>query len=110
MSNHFGGKAFGAWSVLYNFHRIALTLLAAMAAVWVLSPSPASAQTFVFNSVQIDGNQRVEDGTILSYAGIARGQRVSAAELNDAYQNVLGSGLFETVEFIPQGGRLLSRF
>lgn len=67
----------------------------------------AQAQSFTFNSVAIEGNQRIEPGTILSFAGIARGQTVSAAELNDAYQRILGSGLFETVEIIPQGSRLV---
>ena len=73
----------------------------------ILSPSAAIAQEFRFNSVVVEGNGRVSTDTIMSYAGIARGQGVSAGELNDAYQRVLGSGLFETVEFSPQGTRLV---
>jgi len=46
-------------------------------------------------------------GTILSYAGIGRGQTVSAGELNDAYQRILASGLFESVELEPRGGTLV---
>merc|ERR1711974_502775 len=46
---------------------------------------------------------------ILSYAGIARGAAVSAAELNDAYQRLANSGLFETVEIVPQGNTLVIR-
>ena len=64
-------------------------------------PSPVVAQAFSFNNVSIEGNQRIEPGTILSYAGIARGAAVSAAELNDAYQRLANSGLFETVEIVP---------
>lgn len=70
-------------------------------------PDVAWAQSFQFNSVTIEGNQRIEAGTILSYAGIARGQTVSAAQLNDAYQRILGSGLFESVDIEPQGSRLV---
>ncbi|HBT00315.1 MAG TPA: outer membrane protein assembly factor BamA [Citreicella sp.] len=70
-------------------------------------PDRALAQSYAFDSVAIEGNQRIEAGTILSYAGIARGQTVSAAELNDAYQRLLASGLFETVEITPQGSRLV---
>jgi len=57
----------------------------------------------------IEGNDRVDAATILSYAGITRGAEVSAAVLNDAYQRIANSGLFETVELIPQGSTLLIR-
>ena len=67
----------------------------------------AEAQSFRFDSIRVEGNQRIEPGTIASFAGIARGQAVSAAELNDAYQRVVGSGLFETVEFTPRGQTLV---
>ncbi|SMX28102.1 Outer membrane protein assembly factor BamA precursor [Pelagimonas phthalicica] len=70
-------------------------------------PQTAYAQSYAFTSVSIEGNERIEGATILSYAGIARGQRVSAGELNDAYQRILGSGLFESVDLIPQGSTLV---
>ncbi|WP_226553487.1 outer membrane protein assembly factor BamA [Celeribacter naphthalenivorans] len=70
-------------------------------------PAPAEAQSFNFTNVVVEGAQRVSAGTILSYAGITRGQTVSGGELNDAYQNVLGTGLFETVEFTPRGNTLV---
>lgn len=64
------------------------------------------AQSTVFNAVSIEGNQRVEDGTILSFAGISRGEAISAGELNDAAQRIRGSGLFETVDVTTTGGTL----
>ena len=69
----------------------------------------ASAQSYSFSSVSVEGNERVDAATIVSYAGIGRGEEVSAAALNDAYQRVVNSGLFETVEIAPQGGTLLIR-
>ena len=75
----------------------------------LVAPDPAEAQSYRFNSVAIEGNQRIEAGTILSFAGIARGETVSAGQLNDAYQRILGSGLFEEVEVEPQGNRLVIR-
>ncbi|MGX0978009.1 outer membrane protein insertion porin family [Roseovarius sp. MBR-51] len=69
----------------------------------------AEAQSYRFSSVSIEGNQRIEAGTILSYAGIARNETVSAGQLNDAYQKILTSGLFEEVELVPQGNNLLIR-
>ncbi|WP_411956442.1 outer membrane protein assembly factor BamA [Paracoccus homiensis] len=68
---------------------------------------PHAASAYVFNDVRIEGSQRVEAATVLSYANIARGQDVSAGELNDALQRLQGSGLFETVEIVPQGGTLI---
>nr|WP_240783979.1 outer membrane protein assembly factor BamA [Rhodobacter sp. YIM 73028] len=70
---------------------------------------PAYAQVFSFSNVVIEGNSRVDAATILNYAGIRRGEQVSASALNDAYQRIVNSGLFETVELIPQGSTLLIR-
>ena len=71
--------------------------------------TPAMAQSYSFAKVVIEGNERIEAATILNYAGIARGEAVSAGGLNDAYQRIVQSGLFETVELVPQGGTLLIR-
>jgi outer membrane protein insertion porin family len=71
--------------------------------------TPAYAQVFSFSNVTIEGNERVDAATILNYAGIRRGEEVSAGGLNDAYQRILNSGLFETVELIPQGSALVIR-
>ena len=70
---------------------------------------PAQAQSFSFSNVSIEGNQRIEGGTILTYAGIARGETVSAARLNDAAQRIRATGLFESVDVIPQGSTLVIR-
>lgn len=73
----------------------------------VALPHEAAAQSYRFNSVKIEGNQRIEPNAILGYAGIARGETVSAGALNDAYQNIVGSGLFESVEITPRGNTLV---
>ena len=70
-------------------------------------PQAASAQTFRFTNVQIDGNIRIEDGTILTFAGIERGETLSAGELNDAVQRIRASGLFESVDATPRGSTLV---
>jgi outer membrane protein insertion porin family len=80
-------------------------LLIAMAFASV--PQGAMAQSYKFNSVRIEGNQRIGGDAILTYAGIARGQTVSAAQLNGAYQRIVASGLFESVEIVPRGGTLV---
>lgn len=90
-----------SWTV--GLVALALTVLSS---VW---SGPAEAQTYRFNSVSVEGAERIQPDTILSYAGIARGQTVSAGELNAAYRRILDSGLFETVEIVPQGSRLVIR-
>jgi len=67
----------------------------------------SNAQSYTFSTVQIDGNQRVEDGTILTYAGITRGVAISIGELNDAAQRIRDSGLFETVDVAVNGSTLV---
>ncbi len=71
--------------------------------------TPAFSQAFSFSNVKIEGNNRVDTATILSYAGIGRGASVSGGDLNDAYQRIANSGLFESVEVVPQGSTLLIR-
>jgi outer membrane protein insertion porin family len=69
----------------------------------------ALAQDFRFDAISVEGNQRIESSTIANFIGVARGETVSAAELNDGYQRVLASGLFETVEIEPRGRTLVVR-
>ncbi|MBB3994564.1 outer membrane protein insertion porin family [Sulfitobacter undariae] len=83
---------------------LAFSLLVTTA--WMIPAAQVSAQQYQFNTVNIEGNQRIGDSAILSQAGIARGQAVSAGQLNDAYQRLNNSGLFESVAISPQGGTL----
>jgi len=78
-----------------------------VASVALVGTVPAHAQGYSFSSVAIEGNQRIEQRTILNFARIQRGAPVSAAELNDAYQRLQGSGLFEEVRLTPRGGTLV---
>jgi outer membrane protein insertion porin family len=88
-----------------TFRRISsATLILGLA---TLAPSGAIAQQFSFTSVSVVGSERIDAATVLSYAGISQGQVLTAGQLNDAYQRVVASGLFETVEFEPRGGTLV---
>jgi len=87
-------------------HRVLMVVFLAIGVISLIGTPRAEAQSYRFTSVQISGNQRVDAATILSYAGISRGQTLSAAELNDAYQHIVDSGLFEEVDLQPRGGTL----
>jgi len=67
---------------------------------------PAFAQSYSFSNVVIEGNDRVDAATVLSHAGIGQGQTLTTGQLNDAYQRLVNSGLFETVDLQPQGSTL----
>ena len=75
----------------------------------ILTAGAASAQSFVFNSFEVEGNQRVADGTILTFGGLQPRVGLSTADLNAAGQNIRASGLFESVDLVPQGSRLVIR-
>jgi outer membrane protein insertion porin family len=79
----------------------------AVAMGFAVLPAPSAAQDYQINSIRVEGNQRIEDGTVATYAGIKPGSAVTAGDLNDAYQRVLDSGVFETVELVPQGNTLV---
>jgi outer membrane protein insertion porin family len=84
---------------------VAILLSSAMVSAPFLTE--AVAQSYSFSSVKIEGNDRVDAGTILSYAGIKRGESLSSGALNDAYKRIVASGLFEKVDLVPSGGTLV---
>ncbi|WP_339638030.1 outer membrane protein assembly factor BamA [uncultured Sulfitobacter sp.] len=83
------------------------SLCVMLSVAWLVPGSQAQAQQYQFNTVVIDGNERIGDSAILRRAGIGRGQAVSGGQLNDAYQNLQNSGLFESVSLEPQGNTLV---
>lgn len=85
---------------------IAATFLL-ITAISVGSTSGVLAQTYRFTSVSVEGNHLIDDDTIAGFARIARGRNMSASELNAAYQRVAGTGFFRTVDFQPNGSRLV---
>ena len=98
------GKKVGSTSVQTIVRAFGVFLL--ISAVWAVQSAPAVAQNFKFNRVVVEGNARIGDSAVISQSGIARGQTVSAGQLNDAYQRLQNSGLFESVEMAPAGNTL----
>ena len=109
MLKNLGFNAGIAGGTLKFASRSALVLFLASTSVATFTPQPAVAQAYAFTRVEIEGNRRIEAATILSYLGVVRGETLSAAELNDGYRRLQGSGLFEKVEIFPQGNLLVVR-
>ena len=59
------------------------------------------------NSIAVEGNQRIPDATILSFADFVPGEIVSDGQINDAFQRIIASGLFESVDIVPSSGGLV---
>ncbi|SMR72007.1 Beta-barrel assembly machine subunit BamA [Aliiroseovarius halocynthiae] len=100
-----GAPAFKTLKGLANSSGLAIFL--AISGGAATTPTPAQAQVYSFSRVEIEGTQRIEAATILSYLGIAQGETVGAAQLNDGYQRLVGSGLFEDVQVVPRGNTLV---
>jgi outer membrane protein insertion porin family len=66
---------------------------------------PAQAQSA--SSIVVQGNRRVDAETIRSYFGTNPGERLDAVKLNEAYQALLATGLFEDVRINQAGGRIV---
>ncbi len=109
MRNHFRFETGFAFTLMNTLRRLAVVILFASSMITVFSVSTVQAQSYSFSTFSVQGNSNIESSTILSHAGIAAGSTTSASALNQAYQRVLATGLFESVEFIPSGARLIIR-
>ncbi|HUF55533.1 MAG TPA: outer membrane protein assembly factor BamA [Thermohalobaculum sp.] len=62
----------------------------------------------VQQGVEIRGNRRIEDATILSYMGLSPNEPVTAEGLNVAVRTLFETGLFANVQIVPAAdGRLV---
>lgn len=93
----------------YPQRQVVFAFLALIAVAWLVIATAVRAQDYQFSGVTVEGNQRVDSGTVLRYAGIGAGQALTAGQLNDAVQAVIGSGLFETVDVDTDGDVLVIR-
>ncbi|MBI3434968.1 MAG: outer membrane protein assembly factor BamA, partial [Proteobacteria bacterium] len=60
-------------------------------------------------AIVVEGNRRVEAETIRNYFRLGPGERIDAAKIDAAYKALYGTGLFEKVEIIPSGARVVVR-
>src|ERR1700722_2303606 len=67
--------------------------------------SPASAQTV--DSIQVEGNRRVEASTIRSYFKPGVGGTLDQGRLDDGLKGLIETGLFQDVKINQAGGRVV---
>lgn len=71
----------------------------------VLSVAAYAAE--ILREIRIDGAQRVEASTILTYLNIPTGQPLTDDVMNEGLKNLFATGLFADVKMRQQGGVLL---
>jgi len=82
------------------------TILVSTLAFTTVSSTAALAQNFNFSGIRVEGNQRIETATILSYLSEAQGG-ATAGEVNAAVQSLRATGLFESVDVAVRGNSLV---
>lgn len=74
------------------------------------APAPAEiASTGAISSIRIEGNQRVENSTILSYLGIKSGNKLDQENIDNSLKNLYTTGFFSDVKLLKSGNTLVVR-
>jgi outer membrane protein insertion porin family len=89
----------------------------AMAAAGVLAAvlGPASAQdqqsgrNDVIAAIRVEGNQRIEDATVISYMKVVAGDRFDPERINESLKSLFETGLFADVAMAREGNTLVVR-
>ncbi|MAS86816.1 MAG: outer membrane protein assembly factor BamA [Micavibrio sp.] len=61
----------------------------------------------VVDKIVIEGNQRIERNTIISYLDIREGDKVSDDKVSRSLRNLFATGLFADVAVVPRGSTIL---
>ena len=65
------------------------------------------AEAAVARSIQVQGNTRVEDETVISYMTIVPGRSYSAFDVDESLKALYATGLFATVDITPRGSTVI---
>lgn len=79
------------------FAVVALIILSSASAAWAVP----------LQEVRINGSQRVEPATVLSYLNLPTGSDLNDDTLNESLKNLFATGLFADVKMKQQGGILI---
>lgn len=71
--------------------------------------SAATSQTDIINRVRVEGTQRIETNTILTYLGIKGGEAFDRQAIDVALKNLFNTGFFADVKLVRSGNDLVVR-
>jgi outer membrane protein insertion porin family len=66
-----------------------------------------SAGSGTIRDIRVEGNQRIETRTIITYLAITPGQSFSQTEINEGLKNLYSTGFFADIKLLRQGNTLI---
>lgn len=66
-----------------------------------------AANTGKIGNIRVEGLQRIESGTVLTYLGLKAGDRFNQTEINNGLKNLFATGFFADVKLLRQGNTLI---
>ncbi|MBX3578029.1 MAG: outer membrane protein assembly factor BamA [Rhizobiaceae bacterium] len=97
-----------AFKVLSVVRAIALSAgLALPAAGAVQLGFVQAAAAAVVSSIDVQGNKRVDDQTIINYVGISPGRSFDSGDIDEGVKRLFGTGLFSDVQISQRGSVLV---
>ncbi|MFW0777392.1 MAG: outer membrane protein assembly factor BamA [Rickettsiales bacterium] len=91
-----------AWGLLLASHTYSPALAAG-------NTSPITVSADKIQDVRIEGNQRIEGRTIVSYLGLTAGNTFSQHEIDSGLKNLYATGFFSDVKLLRSGNTLIVR-
>jgi outer membrane protein insertion porin family len=90
---------------------VALLSLVLFFAMPVASPSGWATQAYaqIIAQIKIEGNQRVEEETVLSYLQFSRGDEFDPEKIDESIKVLFQTGLFSDVQMFQRGNTLVIR-
>ncbi|MGE0753962.1 MAG: outer membrane protein assembly factor BamA [Alphaproteobacteria bacterium] len=74
-----------------------------------ITAQPAAAQGGLIQNVKVEGNQRIEGLTIMSYLGLKAGDSFSQADIDGSLKRLYNTGFFSDVKLMRSGDTLIVR-
>ncbi|MCI5063048.1 MAG: outer membrane protein assembly factor BamA, partial [Algiphilus sp.] len=68
-----------------------------------------AAESFIIDEIEVEGLQRLEEGTVLSYLPLVVGDELNQQTAQQSIRSVYDSGLFSDVRLLREGGTLIVR-
>ncbi|MEZ5691848.1 MAG: outer membrane protein assembly factor BamA [Rickettsiales bacterium] len=102
---------------IYKFFLTSTTCSVLLASIYGASAnaSPQSSSNDTYNngsaisSVKVDGNQRIEGRTIVSYLGIKSGDALTQQKIDESLKNLYATGFFSDIKLLKSGSTLIVR-
>lgn len=88
--------------------RLMFRSLLLIPALLLLAAQPALAEDAI-REVRVEGNQRIEGRTIVSYLGLKAGDHFTQGEIDSGLKNLFATGFFADVKLLRSGDTLVVR-